>query len=113
MYRTGTFSDPDEVADAGYSGMLEGSMTVIPGVLNKITSAMNVLSPDSVLAGNLHRLMKPASSQKGRQHTKHKASGDARREINQSTGNTNGDYAGHKGHEHEDSGKIPSDSREF
>jgi short-subunit dehydrogenase len=113
MYRTGTLSDPAEVAKAGYDGVLEGSMTVVPGVINKLNAAMNVLSPDSMVAGHLHKLMKPSDKEDGRKHTKHEPSAAVRKKINEKTGNKNGDYDKHKGHEHEDSGKIPSDANRF
>lgn len=36
IYENGSLSDPAEVAEAGYSGMLDGSATVLPGFINKM-----------------------------------------------------------------------------
>ena len=109
MYKTGTFSDPVDVAKAGYDGMLEGSVTVVPGVINKLTAAMNVLSPDSLVAANLHKMMKPSEKTDGRKHTEHEASAAARQEIAAKTGSKNGDYQTHRGHMHEADG-VPADA---
>lgn len=108
MYKTGTFSDPTDVAKAGYEGMLEGSLTVVPGALNKLTAAMNVLSPDSLVTKNLHKMMMPSDKTDGRAHTKHEASAAARNKIMGKTGRVNGDYAGHSGHIHEGHGETKS-----
>lgn len=95
MYKTGSFSDPKEVAKAGYDGMLEGKVTVVPGVINKLTTAMNVLSPDSLITKNLHSMMKPSDKIDGRNHTRHEASASARNKIMAKTGRVHGDYENH------------------
>ncbi len=102
MYKTGTFSDPTEVAEAGYNGMLEGSKTVVPGVINKLNAAMNILAPDSLIATNLHQMMKPSDKSDGRTHTKHEASAVARQLIEKASGRRDGDYPRHAGHLHEE-----------
>ncbi len=101
VYKDGTLSDPYEVAKAGYDGMMEDKITVMPGLINKVQGAMSIITPDKMITANLHTLMKPSTSAEGRDHIKHKPSAEARTEINAKSGAANGDYKGHQGHVHE------------
>jgi len=111
IYKEGTLSDPYEVAKAGYDAMLEGSVTVMPGLINKVQGAMNNLTPDSVIASNLHSMMKPSTSADGREGITHLPSAQARLEINEKSGAKNGDYKGHEGHIHEDESTAPATAK--
>ncbi len=104
IYKTGSLSDPYEVAKAGYDGMLEGSVTVMPGIINKMQGAMNNFTPDTLIAANLHNMMKLSNKTDGRLSTTHAPSAAVRAEINIKSGSTHGDYSGHKGHLHESDG---------
>jgi short-subunit dehydrogenase len=104
IYKTGTLSDPHVVAKAGYEGMLDGSVTVMPGLINKVQGAMNNLTPDTIIAANLHNMMKPSTKIDGRTKITHAPSAAARTEINAESGQVNGDYSQHSGHVHETGG---------
>lgn len=109
IYKTGTLSDPYEVAKAGYDAMIEGSATVMPGVINKLQGAMNLLTPDTLIAANLHTMLKPSTKTDGRTNITHAPSAAARAAINAKSVAADGDYEGHKGHVHEDT-DVPAAS---
>lgn len=48
---------PEEVAIAGYEGLMEGKKRVVPGIMNKIQAASSSLVPDSLLMKALNKLM--------------------------------------------------------
>src|SRR5690606_16332817 len=49
-YREGMIYSPEEVAKAGYEGLMNGDAVVLPGAMNKMQNAMNVVIPDSMIA---------------------------------------------------------------
>jgi short-subunit dehydrogenase len=87
-YREGMIYSPEEVAKAGYEGLMDGTATVLPGAMNKMQNAMNIVMPDSAIAANMDRLGKPSDEENGRTQTKHAASARERKSINK----VNGDY---------------------
>lgn len=87
-YREGMIYTPQEVAKAGYEGLMNGDATVLPGAINKMQNAMNVFVPDSAIASQMDHLGQPSDEKNGRTATKHPASARERKSINK----VNGDF---------------------
>jgi hypothetical protein len=73
---------------------------VEPGIVNKVNNFFNRILPDSVAATLTSGITAPSTS--GKQHTGHAASAEERAAINNQTGNKEGDFTSHEGHQHED-----------
>jgi uncharacterized protein len=87
-YREGMIYTPEEVAKAGYEGLMNGAATVQPGAINKMENAMFNLMPDSAVAATMDHLGQPSDKENGRSQTEHPASARERKSINK----INGDY---------------------
>ena len=87
-YREGMMYTPEEVAKAGYEGLMNCAATVLPGAINKIENAVNLILPDSMIATEMNALSQPSEKEKGRTQTMHAASARERKRINK----VNGDY---------------------
>ena len=87
-YREGMIYSPEEVAKAGYEGLMNGDATVLPGAINKLENAMNTLLPDGAIATQMNALGQPSEKTEGRTNTAHHASARERKSINK----VNGDY---------------------
>lgn len=92
-YKEATFYTPEEVAIAGYEGLMKGDATVVPGFINKAQGAINSVIPDSLVTANMERQMEPSTKADGKTAAKHKASLRERESINATNGATHGDYA--------------------
>ena len=92
VYKEGSIYTPEEVAKAGYDGLMSGESVVVPGIKNKLQDAMNLVMPDSMIAGNMARQMKPSDKEDGRNFPKHEASVRERESINKKKGVVNGDF---------------------
>ena len=91
-YKEKDLYTPEEVARAGYDGLMKGSNTVIPGFMNKAQAAMNVVMPDSAIAANMHKQMESSMKEDGRSNSSHTASQRERESINAKKEGVNGDY---------------------
>jgi short-subunit dehydrogenase len=87
-YRESSMSTPEEVAKAGFEGLMKGEATVLPGIQNKMNNAMNVMLPDSMVAKNMAKQNEPSEKTNGRINSKHPASSRERKSIQK----VNGDY---------------------
>ncbi|CAM3833696.1 SDR family oxidoreductase [Mucilaginibacter galii] len=99
-YKKLVFYKPEEIAEAAYEGLMAGTDKVVPGIINKVQTAMNNTLPDSVVTAMTGGIT--AESTSGKQHTEHEASAEERTHINNKTGNSQGDLTSHEGHVHED-----------
>ncbi len=91
-YKEKDLYTPEEVAKAGYEGLLKGNSTVVPGFMNKAQAAMNVVMPDSAIAANMHKQMESSMKEDGRNSSSHSASQRERESINAKKEGINGDY---------------------
>ena len=91
-YKERDLYSPEEVAKAGYEGLMEGSKTVLPGFMNKTQAAMNTVMPDSAIAANMSKQMESSMEEAGRTESTHEASRRERERINASKEAVNGDY---------------------
>lgn len=91
-YREKDLYTPQEVAEAGYEGLMNGSNTVVPGFMNKTQQAMNTILPDSAIAVNMHKQMESSMKEDGRLQSSHPASRRERSSINSKKESINGDY---------------------
>ncbi len=82
----------EEVAQAGYNGLMNGDTTVVPGFINKAQKAMNTVMPDSAIAANMHKQMESSMKEDGRKSSSHPASQRERSSINSKREGVNGDY---------------------
>lgn len=57
IYQDMSLDEPEMVAKAGYSGLLDGKARVVPGLKNKIQAASSNIVPDSLLATVMGKLM--------------------------------------------------------
>ena len=87
-YKEGMIYTPEEVAKAGYDGLMSGAATVLPGAINKMENAMNTVMPDSAIATMMDSLGQPSDKENGRTQTQHAASSRERKSINK----VNGDF---------------------
>ena len=99
-YKKMTFYKPEEVAAAAYQSLQAGEAKVEPGIINKVNNFFNRILPDSVAATVTSGITAPSTS--GKQHTEHAASAEERAAITNQTGNREGDFTSHQGHQHED-----------
>lgn len=83
---------PEEVAKAGYEGLMNGDAIVIPGAKNKTQIYMNNLIPDSAVASSMQKQMKPSQEIGGKESAGHFASRRERDSINARNGALHGDY---------------------
>ncbi len=88
MYKEGMIYTPEEVAKAGYDGLMSGAGTVIPGAINKMEAFMNTVLPDSAVAAEMAMFNAPSDKKDGRSHTQHAPSARERERINK----VNGDF---------------------
>jgi len=91
-YREESLYDPKDVAKTAYKGLMKGERKIIPGLKNKIQSAISNVLPDEKLASSIHGQMSPSHKSKGRQDIKHPASKEERARIKDATGSKKGDY---------------------
>jgi len=99
-YKKMTFYKPEEIAEAAYEGLMVGTDKVVPGVMNKVQTAVNNILTDNAATAFAGTITAPSTS--GKQHTEHAASAEERTHINNQTGNSQGDLTSHEGHVHED-----------
>ena len=57
LYQNMPLYTAQEVAIAGYEGLMEGKHRVVPGIMNKIQAASSTVVPDSLLMKALNKLM--------------------------------------------------------
>ena len=91
-YKERDLYTPEEVAKAGYDGLINGDVTVVPGFINKAQRAMNTVMPDSAIAANMHKQMESSMKEDGRKSSLHPASQRERSSINSKREGINGDY---------------------
>jgi len=92
VYREKSLFDPKDVAVAAYVGLMNNEHVVVPGISNKIQKAMNTLIPDTTIAVNMEKQMKPSQKTEGRTAPSHPASHRERRSINEQNNQNHGDY---------------------
>lgn len=90
-YKERDLYNPEDVAKAGFEGLMNGNTTVLPGFMNKTQAAMNTIMPDSTIAANMSKQME-SSMEDGRTQSTHEASRRERERINASKESVNGDY---------------------
>lgn len=90
-YKERDLYSAEEVAKAGFEGLMQGSKTVLPGFMNKTQAAMNVIMPDSAIAANMSKQME-SSMEDGRKESSHVASKRSRESINAKNNTIHGDY---------------------
>lgn len=91
-YKERDLYSPEEVAKAGYEGLMNGETTVLPGFMNKTQAAMNTVMPDSAIASNMSKQMESSMKEDGRTGATHEASKRERDAINSKNVGVNGDY---------------------
>jgi short-subunit dehydrogenase len=91
-YKEMSFYSPEEVAKAGYEGLMNGDAKVVPGAMNKSQVYMANVIPDSGVATMMEKQMKPSSEPDGKKASDHEASKRERQTINASNGAIHGDY---------------------
>jgi short-subunit dehydrogenase len=91
-YRERDLYTAEEVAKAGFDGLMGGDATVVPGFINKTQKALNTIMPDTAIAANMHKQMESSMKEGGRLESSHPASKRERSSINQSREGINGDY---------------------
>lgn len=90
-YKERDLYSAEEVAKAGFEGLMQGSKTVLPGFMNKTQAAMNVIMPDSAIAANMSKQME-SSMEDRRKESSHEASKRSRESINAKNNTIHGDY---------------------
>jgi len=90
-YKERDLYSPEEVALAGYEGLMNGDATVLPGFVNKAQSVMNTILPDSAIASNMSKQMESSMETDGRAQSAHEASRRERERINNTKDSVNGD----------------------
>jgi short-subunit dehydrogenase len=88
VYKEKSLDSPEEVAIAAYKGLAQGEHVIVPGFSNKVQKAMNTIMPDTTIAVNMAKQMKPSTERNGRTQPTHNASLRERKSIN----SFNGDY---------------------
>jgi len=63
LVREGKLADPADVAADGYQALMAGENKVISGFANKLQTTMSNVLPDSAIAANMHKQMKPSSEE--------------------------------------------------
>lgn len=89
-YKEADLYSPEEVAEAGYKGMMAGEATVVPGFKNKTQEVLNVFLPDSSVSASMEAQLKP-SKETEPTRIQHAASARERAWINRKMGTTHGD----------------------
>ena len=92
VYREKALDSPEDVATAAFKGLMNNENVVVPGLSNKIQKAMNTVMPDSTIAVNMAKQMKPSTESEGRKEPTHYASLRERQSINRQHNERNGDY---------------------
>ena len=90
-YKETQMYTPEEVAKAGYEGLMSGSLTVMPGAMNKFQGGLNNMIPDSAITSMMSGQMKKSVKKDGKSATEHAASARERRIINEKKGAIHGD----------------------
>lgn len=90
-YKERDLYSPEEVALAGYEGLMNGDTTVLPGFMNKTQAVMNTIMPDSAIAANMSKQMESSMELDGRTESAHEASRRERERINTAKSSVNGD----------------------
>ncbi len=101
-YNETTLYTPEEVAKAGYEGMMHGTDRVIPGIKNKLQGMMGAFLPDTAVAKNMQHHMEESKKAGKKTGSEHDQSAAERERINHSTGSIDGDEDLHDQHVHED-----------
>jgi short-subunit dehydrogenase len=84
---------PEEVAKAGFAGLMNGDMTVVPGIKNKTQGILNTIMPDSAVTASMEKQMERSSKATGNvKMPEHLASARERKSINAKSGSVHGDY---------------------
>lgn len=92
-YQETSLYSPEEVAKAGYEGLMKGDATVVPGIMNKAQGVLTALLPDQAVAANMEKKMERSSQSDGvSRFPKHVASARERKTINAATADIRGDY---------------------
>lgn len=85
-YREASMSTPEDVANAGFEGLIKGDAVVLPGLQNKVTNALNLVMPDSMIAKNMAKQNEASEKTKGRIATSHAPSMRERKSIQKVNG---------------------------
>ena len=99
-YKETPIYNPEEVAKAGYEGLMSGKSKVVPGAMNKTQAAMSTLMPDGAVTSMMNKQMQPSEKEGGKENISHAASAAERSSIQ----SKDGDIQGHEGHVHEEHG---------
>jgi len=91
-YKESSMYAPEDVAKAGYTGMLNGDATVVPGLMNKTQGVLNSLMSDSAIAKNMEKQMQLSDKIDGKMESEHEPSLRERQKINIANGSQHGDY---------------------
>lgn len=91
-YKESDLYTAEEVAKAGFDGLLNGTTIVSPGFMNKAQKVMNTIMPDSAIAANMEKQMESSMKEDGRLESSHPASQRERSSINSKKEGVNGDY---------------------
>jgi len=91
-YKESSMYTPEEVAKAGFEGMLKGEATVVPGIMNKTQGLLNGLMSDKAVASNMEKQMQQSNEPEGKTQSEHEPSLRERQKINDANGNLHGDY---------------------
>lgn len=62
--KEGSLADPADVAKDGYKALMSGDDKVVSGFKNKVQVAMGNVTPDSILAEQVHKQQEPADASK-------------------------------------------------
>jgi short-subunit dehydrogenase len=93
VYREKKLADPADVAKDGYTALMKGENKIISGLKTKMHVLMSdILGHKASAASNLKNMM-PSEKEEGRTESRHQPSQKEREQINQQTGNEDGDYA--------------------
>jgi uncharacterized protein len=91
-YRERDLYTAEEVARAGYEGLMSGAGVVVPGFINKTQKVLNTILPDSAIAVNMEKQMESSMKEDGRLESSHPSSQRERSSINSKRDGINGDY---------------------
>ncbi len=99
-YREQKLLKPEDVAKDGYEALMKGKDMIVSGFKNKLYAAMSTILPDTALAANMGRQMRPSEKEEGRSGITHGPSHEEREQIRGATGSETGDYQEHEDHIH-------------
>ncbi|GEP49553.1 short-chain dehydrogenase [Flavobacterium noncentrifugens] len=91
-YKEASMYTPEEVAKAGFEGLMKGEATVVPGFMNKTQGILNSLMSDDAVADSMEKQMQPSKKTEGKSESKHEPSQRERQKINSTIGSVHGDY---------------------